>query len=417
MAKKSNESTNPYICPFCFSTIDFRNVHYQCTNPSCTKEYLRNLTGADLKKYSCGKNDAEVDVEKTIFLGNDPKGSDVAITKQHIIRNSGGMCEICKRPVYIKLCPVCHYPIPQGAEEEGNSVFVILGPKGVGKSHYIAVLINQLMQSFTKEFDYVMNPATDKTTLVYRDTYFKRLYEDGRKLSPTLSYEESKDSREPLIYHLRSLNDEHPKVYTLAFFDTAGEDLVSENKMMGLNLNSFISRASGIVFLVDPLQIPYVNNRICIENKPDPNGNMADILSNIAKIIRNNNKLKQKDRIQIPLAIALTKTDVLIKPPENEEEEKILLGLNSSIHVDRERGTYDAENFEQISVEIEEYLRRAISNGFVQSVKDFEKHCYFAVSALGSNPTGSVLSRGISPMRIEDPFIWLLLNNDKEKNR
>ena len=41
-------------------------------------------------------------------------------------------------------------------------------------------------------------------------------------------------------------------------------------------------------------------------------------------------------------------------------------------------------------------------------VNGFKEHCFFAVSALGCNPVGSSLPRGVSPMRVEDPFIWLL---------
>jgi hypothetical protein len=187
--------------------------------------------------------------------------------------------------------------------------------------------------------------------------------------------------------------------------------------MMGLNLNSFISRASGIVFLVDPLQIPYINNRIRMENKPPAGGNVANMLSNIANMIRTNNGLKMKDPIPIPLAVVLTKSDVLMKAPENDEENNILFGPSSSLNIEREKGKYDKTNFDQISAEIEEYMRRAVSKDFVQTVKEFTEHSYFAVSALGSNPTGSMLTRGISPMRVEDPFIWLLNSESSEGKR
>ncbi len=406
MAKK--DENLEYTCPFCFSSIDLKKIHYECTNPACTKMFLRSLSEKDKLKYSCGKDDEEIDIENTIFLGKDPLGEDPITTKHHIVRNSSGICDICNRSAYKRLCPVCHNPIPQGAEDEGSTVFVVLGPKGVGKSHYIAVLINQLKNSFSPEFGATMSPATDRTTLKYRGVYYKRLFEEGRKLQPTLSYEDSKESREPMIYYLRFLEGDAPKVYTLAFFDTAGEDLDSTSKMMGLNLNSFISRASGIVFLVDPLQIPYINTRIHMDNKPSTGPNVADMLANISNIIRTNNKIKIRNQIKIPLAVVLTKSDVLMKSPENEEEAKILFGLNSSLNIEREYGKYDGANFEQISVEIEEYMRRAVSNDFIQTIKEFEQYCYFAVSSLGSNPVGSVLARGISPMRVEDPFIWLL---------
>ena len=409
MAKKTEQQASPvrYTCPFCFSSVDLKDIHYQCTNPACTKIFLRQLDEKGVRKFRYRDVEEEIDIENTIFLGKDPAGPLPVTTKYHIIRDSSGICDICKKPVYKRLCPSCHNPIPQGVEEEGSSVFVMLGPKGVGKSHYIAVLINQLRNSFAQEFGATMSPATDRTTLKYRDMYYKRLYEEGRKLAPTQSFSESTESREPMIYYLRFLEGDSPRVYTLAFFDTAGEDLDSAGKMMGLNLNSFISRASGIVFLVDPLQIPYINTRIRMENKPPTGSNVANMLSDIANIIRTNNSLKMKDTIPIPLAVVLTKADVLMKAPENDEESSILFGLNSSIYVERERGKFDKTNCEQISAEIEEYMRRAVSSGFVQTVKEFKEHSYFAVSALGSNPTGNVLTRGISPMRVEDPFIWL----------
>jgi len=420
MAKKIEQPTQTptnYTCPFCFSTVDLKRIHHQCTNPACTKMFLRGLKDKEARIYRSKNLDEEIDIENSIFLGKDPEGATPITTKHHIIRDSSGICNMCKRPAHRRLCPSCHNPIPQGAEDEGSTVFVVLGPKGVGKSHYIAVLINQLRNSFSPEFGATMSPATDRTTLKYRDIYYKRLYEEGRKLSPTLSFEESKESREPMIYYLRFLEGDSPKVYTLAFFDTAGEDLDSADRIMNLNMNSFISRASGIVFLVDPLQIPYINTRIRMDNKPPTGGNVANMLSNITNIIRTNNSLKLKDPISIPLAVVLTKCDVLLKAPENDEERSILFGPNSSLNIDRERGKYDRTNFEQISVEIEEYMRRAVSKAFVQTVKEFDEHSYFAVSALGSNPPGNVLTRGISPMRVEDPFIWLLNCESLEESK
>ncbi|MDR0523476.1 MAG: hypothetical protein LBG62_03545 [Candidatus Methanoplasma sp.] len=413
-ARAKREAGGGYTCPFCCKTVDLRNTHYQCTNPACAKMFLRGLRESGAKSVYMSRNlDEEVDVENTIFLGKDPEGPSPVTTRNHIMRDSSGICDMCKRPAYRRLCPGCHNPIPQGAEEEGSTVFVILGPKGVGKSHYIAVLINELTKSFSPEFGATMSPATDRTTLRYRESYYKRLYEEGRKLDPTASYEQSRDSREPMIYYLRFFGGDSPRVYTLAFFDTAGEDLDSAGRMMNLSLNSFTSMASGIVFLVDPLQIPYINSRIRMDNKPPQGKDVTDILSNISNAIRANRSMSPREPIDIPLAVVLTKSDVLMKAPENEEEANVLFGPGSSIHIDRERGRYDKTNFEQISVEIEEYMRRVASGAFVQMVKEFERHSYFAVSALGSNPTGPVLSRAISPMRVEDPFIWLL-NCDAE---
>ena len=111
--------------------------------------------------------------------------------------------------------------------------------------------------------------------------------------------------------------------------------------------------------------------------------------------------------------MCLTKSDVLFKAPENEEEDKVLFGPCSTLHIPREHGRFDKENFDQIDTELEEYLRRCLGDNFIQLVNGFSDHCFFAVSALGCNPTGNSLPRGVSPMRVEDPFIWLLNREDQ----
>jgi len=412
MAKKvAPTSGRQYVCPYCFTKVDMNKIHFVCTGPSCAKTFAANAFSTRNERdmmYVSKDGQNEIDREKSLVFGKDPYGPDAIIAKQHIIRNSSGFCDVCRRPAYLRVCPTCHNMIPPGAEEDGNKIFVILGPKGVGKSHYIAVLINQLKNTISGEFNGVLNAANDSTTIKYRDVYYHRLFEEKRKLQPTLSFGSSDESREPLIFYLRILNGDRPQVFTFAFFDTAGEDLVSTNRMMSLNLNAFISLASGIVYLVDPMQVKYINQRIHVDNKPEIGPSATDILNNICQIIRANKKIKGKDKIDIPIAVSLTKSDVLFKIPENEEEAKVLIGLNSSLHIPREHGKYDAENFDQIDAELEEYVRRTIGPEFIQLVKSFKDHGFFAVSALGCNPTGSTLPRGVSPLRVEDPFIWLL---------
>lgn len=409
--EKKEKNTSEYVCPYCFRRIDLNNVHYLCSGQTCAKTFATaafSTRNAASMKYVFRDGVSEIDVEKSHHCGRDPTGPNPILTKQHIIRNASGLCDVCKRPVYTRLCPACHNEIPPGAEEDGNDIFVILGPKGVGKSHYIAVLINQLKNYVSEEFNGVLSAANDYTTMRYRDMYYRRLFEEKRKLLPTKSYDISEESRDPLIYYLRLFDEDKPRVYTFVFFDTAGEDLDSSCKIKSFNMEPFISNAAGIVYLVDPLQIKYINSRINVENKPPVGPDVSDILNNICQIIRTNKKLKSKEKIDIPIAVCLTKCDVLMKSAENDEEDKVLFGHSSSVYIPREHGICDKENFEQIDAELEEYLRRTVGENFVQMVNGFQDHCMFAVSALGCNPVGNGLPKGVSPIRVEDPFIWLL---------
>lgn len=394
---------NEYICPFCFNSFNLNNIHYQCVNRSCTRMFIRAIDEDKVdngRAYRSTTEDEEIDVEKSTFLGKDPDGKDAVKTKQHIVRNSSGICDVCHRPVHKRLCPVCHNPIPPEAEGGKNRIFVIIGPKGSGMSHYTSVLINQLKNSFAQEFDAIVVSASDRTTMKYREYYFKRLYEDRQKLPS----DDEHSLREPMIYYVRFPDKKLPGA-TLAFFDSADK---------GIRLESFISNASGIIYLMDPLQIPYVNERLRTDNKPKSSEDIVETISVISRTIRSAINITPNSKIPIPLAMAFTKSDVLMKVPENDEEEKVLFGPGSSLRIPRERGICDKENFVQIDAEIYEYLKRSVPKEFINIVNGFEKHCSFAVSSLGWNPDGTILDRGISPFRVEDPLIWLLDNQDPE---
>jgi len=334
------------------------------------------------------------------------------------VRNSPtGVCDVCKHATYMRLCPICHNPIPEGAEKRGSNIFVVLGSKGVGKSNYLSVLINTLTTTFSSEFGVQVIPASDRTAAKYRGMYYDRLFKDGRILEPTSAYDVSGANKDPMIFYLKPTAEDERKMCTLALFDTSGKDLDTPNNLMSLNIGSFVAAAAGIVFLVDPLQIPYVNERIHIDGKPEPTQDVCERLRIVADLIRSRNKIKPSDRIDIPLAVVLTKADVLMKSPEDEKEEDVLLGPESSIHIPREPGAYDAVNTDEISSEIEEYLRRTIPDGFTDVIGEFAQHKYFAVSSLGRSPVGDSLPRGISPFRVEDPFIWLLYGTAADRRK
>jgi len=400
------EMNNKYICPFCFSSLNLNDIHYQCVNQSCTRMFIRAIDEGTVDRgraYRSTNDDEEIDVEKSVFLGKNLDGKDALRTKYHIVRNSSGICDICCRPVHKRLCPVCHNPIPAEAEDEKNKIFVILGPKGSGMSHYTSVLINQLKNSFAQEFNGIVVPASDRTEMKYRKYYFKSLYEGGRKLPSN----DERSLKEPMIYYVRFPNKDLPGV-TLVFFDATDK---------GIRLESFISNASGIICLMDPLQIPYVNERLRTNNKPPPSEDIVDVVSEISETIRSAMSLSPNSKIPIPLAMTFTKSDVLMKTPENDEEEKVLFGPGSSLNIPRERGVCDKENFMQIDAEIYEYLKRSTPKKFVDIIDGFENYCFFAVSSLGWNPESTILDRSISSFRVEDPLIWLLGNQDSgEKN-
>ena len=58
----------------------------------------------------------------------------------------------------------------------------------------------------------------------------------------------------------KALFKESIESFTFVFFDTVGEDLNDEDTMS--TVNKYICKSAGIVFLLDPMQIPAVANQL-----------------------------------------------------------------------------------------------------------------------------------------------------------
>lgn len=410
MAKKK---TIRYICPCCYASIDLEQIHYACTNPECARTFLEHCSQTERRRYgSSFKPGEEIDVEKSDYLQIDPRSPEAVTTPDHIIRgSSNGACDICRNKNTIKLCPNCHEPINQGAEE-GTTIFVVMGAEGSGKSHYLASLVKTLEEMYPGEFDLPFEAASQRTTDKFDREYRKKVFVDGVCLPPTESYSVT-EARDPLLYNLGS--PDRAVNRTVAFIDTSGRDLDLTDKLSFLNVSTYISGASGIMFLVDPMQLPLVRKRLGLPTSEGEFPDMADTLNYISEIIRDKNKMRPKDDIDIPLAVILTKTDLLIRSASGSEDEDALIGPESSLHIPREEGMTDEVSINQISSEMEEYFRRNIGQEFLDEVNRYTRHKYFAVSAIGSDPAEGKLIKGVVPYRVEDPVIWFLNSNKRRR--
>lgn len=111
------------------------------------------------------------------------------------------------------------------------------------------------------------------------------------------------------------------------------------------------------------------------------------------------------DIIDIPLAAAFTKMDVLM-----DQLPASSYFRNQSPH--RLIGAFDVDDFNTINDEMKAYVDKWNGGGFVQKANAFKESAFFGLSALGCNPddlNGTVPI--VAPMRVEDPFLWLLYKN------
>ena len=287
--------------------------------------------------------------------------------------------------------------------EKKNYMISVIGPKASGKSHYISVLIQSALKSrFPREFGASARFLSDLTKDTYNSVLHDPVYFMHRTIPPTRA-KANNDDLIPLIYNL-SISGE---TITFVFFDTAGEDLKRQDTIMAYN--RYIGLSDGLVFLVDPLQFPRVNERLQYPNKPPKVGNqVTDVYESVINSIRTIGQIKSSKKIDSPIAIAFTKADLLLRDPYPGEDRDVLLGKDSSVLVERRKGGYDQENFDQVSNEVENYIDY-VTEGHMNTLtkNNFKRYKYFAMSALGSDPKNGVIDN-LSPMRIEDPVIWLL---------
>ena len=412
MAKK-------YTCPYCFKDHDFDDVEFRCVNGFCSEkvqdeQYARYL---GLKKESMPMTNATF-CTKTVL----PKlfrGRYMPMWEN---------CPFCDTKTSIRVCPDCHNELPEGIQDNEDMIIAIVGSRDTGKTHFISVLIDELQKRICPNvFNGVFNPMNDAIYKHYRENFYNKVYiqKQLQDLTATANQRGETSVRKPLIYEMMIPLDEKGKKvrkFTFVFYDTAGEDLKNEAVMK--TVNRYICKAAGIIFLLDPLQVMELRNNMDEEEIKSSSSILANeiepqemVLQRIANVIREEKGLKKTQKINVLTAVAFSKFDVLKRFfPKGS----IVLEPSSYLR----EGQLDKSEWFTVSSEIEAMLKEWGAGSFAKNVEMiFDRYTYCTVSALGQRPilskTGGAkeLESAPRPHRVEDPFLWLLKENNiiKEK--
>lgn len=355
-----------YICPCCFSKNEERNIKYKCRK--------------------CGN----------IF--SEENGS---LKKE-------GKCQ-CGAATNLRLCQECNFELPYTFGSYQDETFSVIGLKESGKSHFIGMLVKVFARRIGDPFRVSMEIVHDNISVKFKNMYARNL-DAGTTLLETKSGEIQDDIRKPLIYKLLFrrqglLGGKKLKVATISLFDNAGEDLFDEAKMR--KVNQCVFNSTGIILIIDPLQLAPIRSELKVrrvslpqEHAKNINGGTKEILTRVAKLIREQKDLGENQLIDIPVAIAFSKSDAL----------KEIIGEGSSLMFQESNhdGVLNKEEITGISNEIESFISSWDETGLVTQIKNnFKNYCFFGFSALGSNPEDGKINV-FRPLRVEDPFLWLL---------
>lgn len=400
-----------FICPYCFEKRKLSEVQFRCTNKRC-----KDFDDIEMTRYENG----DVTIPK---LGK--KTFSVSSKNAFSVPNSA-VCPECQKTTYKRVCPACHNELPESTLSGRDMIISVVGARATGKSHFVGVIIKELRDRISVSFGGCLEGFADSYDR-WQQYFGSSLYTDNannrKKLEQTASSVQSinNGAYRPLIFKLKlehkSLFKKSLDSFTFVFFDTAGEDLNDEDTMS--TVNKYICKSAGIIFLLDPMQIPSVVSQLDPSLVKQSSGREGvadasdDIMTRVSNLIRHDQKLSETKKIDIPVAAVFSKFDAI----------ESIVPQDCTVHTPSphcSEGQFDMADWHNVNSEIEALLHEWGAEAFISQLeRNYTTYSYFAVSALGLNnaPTGDGRVDRPRPHRIEDPLLWLLKENDVIKGK
>lgn len=368
-------------CPHCFRGLPDEARFLSCSGP-CPSETPANLT----------VKNGGVDVER----------------KPHFDASADQSCPNCKTPSSLEACPECFGAIPKEWRETPQAritCVVMAGARTSGKSLYIGVLKRQLELFVERRHKSYLEPL-GATKELFLERYEKAIFEDQQILPPTQQAAHDAKSNVPMIFHFR---DQSGTPNILVLRDVAGEDLESlETRKLQLE---FLTRADALIVLIDPLKIDQIVR--VLQGKVQVGalgGDGIELLSNLLNFLRES---EGKQKTSIPIALTLSKFDSVQKIKDTESDLRLLMSrLGSPFMRDPSMASasFDSVDGDLLQLEVESLFKNLDGEKLDNLLRQrCEEYRYFAVSSLGSEPSGkNINSVGIAPFRVLDPIKWVM---------
>ena len=409
------------LCPFCFTHFPIQECHFRCVNAACVRPGTTDATEPDeaLRQYEAEMSPsgtAPPRPQKHAFAAPKPSGGGSPPALNKLFQKMGAgkdearqaKCDWCKKESPKRLCPHCHNELPHVLGEMSNHIIAVIGAKEVGKSYYIGQLIRAIRSIVGQRFSFALIPVNDATINRFR-TGFDNPLSQGRKIDASRVTDP-----QPLIYRLEIrpqgnlANDLMAQALgknalSLVFFDTAGENFDSMDSLT--TRTRYLLNASGIILLLDPLQIGKVRDELEGKGCPLPyeHTEPAEILSRVVNAFEQYGNVKVGRKIKVPVAVAFTKSDALL--------EYGLLDPSGAVYgLPPHEGAFDAYYGGRIHEEAHGALLSwdsTVENLLSAKFENYSYHCVSALGAVQSGGTGAVTANP-QPHRVEDPFLWLL---------
>lgn len=353
------------ICPKCFAKYMPQSRHLCCQNPTCES------TGRRIPESSA------------------------------VMENAQPHCPDCGRELSVSFCPRCGFEFSGYSADSEMIGISMVGAERCGKSNFLSVLLNSIKHEMARPYGCSLYPlGGDGTIDQYNRRYYQPLYEQGRCVSST-----TQEDLEPLIYSLVfSQTGMAGRTASLTFYDACGANFNSVRAMEESNRNIYNSR--GILFLIDPSQLPAIRERRRAENKTVCEVDPTEQLARMIHLIRGGRGQSDvRKKITIPLAVCITKLDLL----RAQLDPASFVAYPSR---QLKKPKFDQADFESCSLEVMSLMESWAGKDLINQITaQFSNYGFFAFSSLGEEPAEDNRVQHIRPHRVMDPFLWILCKN------
>lgn len=299
-----------------------------------------------------------------------------------------GRCPHGKLPQSRRVCPSCGRELLREYLDGAGRNIAVIGSSDSGKSTWVGVLIHEFQRGQVNErfTGMSLDLLGEESRVRYRRDFDTPLFEEGRPLRQTASARVT--SPEPLMFSLRfrrqgMFGSARIAPVVTVFYDTAGEDVARAEAMD--QLISYLDAAEGIILLLDPLQMPKVRDLVGVNGSKSRYTDQLHVLNRLGELLRERSSGRVERRLRTPLAVALTKLDLL---PDSLAPESPL--RQPSGHI----GVYDEADGLDVHEEVRAWLDQWYDPAFDRSIANtFETYRYFGLSALGHRRSTASTSR------------------------
>lgn len=263
----------------------------------------------------------------------------------------------------VRLCPDCHNRLPVPDYGKWPVKFIsVIGMTSAGKTVYL----NQLLTRISE--------VVDGTDFYVSTNNLNTFGSPIRRDRPLPGSTDDRIMRRPLAVSLVNQNPyADVRGVTLVFYDIAGENCFNENgapdRVRAQNtLGSFIGRSDGVIFLLDPENIPAFATQNLRQH------DIANVVS-VVQGIRANTAGADGSWDNVPVAICVAKSDTLRDHPRIPPNLPFLMPVGK-----KSRG-FDREANREVHDFLRDLLRSDASPVYA-ALRPFSLRAYFAVSAI-----------------------------------